>query len=306
LIFGDFLTRTVSLGTTSPNTTVPFYVLGFNADGRIATFQNNYDEKYITVGNVAVDQGGYLKYKASSNYTGIGVHGHLEQIVVNGSGNVGIGTTSPSAKLEIAGSVKVVDGTQGQGKVLSSDENGLASWQTPNTYSAGTGIAISGNTVSAKSDYYLGQDTLGGIVYYIYLDKNSVQHGLIISKTETTAQWQSTISTTNANRSWDGVYNMNLMTNSPAKDWVTSNFSSEWYIPSIDELGLLWHNRYHANKGLSEAGVTLLSGTDRYWSSTEWSSSDLFAYLFYFEYGYANGGGTNKLNVLNVRAVRAF
>lgn len=45
--------------------------------------------------------------------------------------NVGIGTTSPLAKLDINGTLKVTDGTQGNGKVLTSDAAGLASWQTP-------------------------------------------------------------------------------------------------------------------------------------------------------------------------------
>lgn len=150
LIYGDFSTRTVSLGTITPNTTVPLYVQGFNGDGRIATFQNTFDEKYITMGNVAVDQGGYVKYKSSANYIGIGVHGHLEPLVVNSASNVGIGTTSPTAKLDVAGSVKIVDGTQAVGKVLTSDANGLASWQTPASYAAGNGIAISSNVISSN------------------------------------------------------------------------------------------------------------------------------------------------------------
>ena len=100
---------------------------------------------------------------------------------------------------------------------------------------AGTNITIVGNTISAtggsSNDFYLGQDTLGGIVFYIYLDQSGEQHGLIVSKTETTAKWQNTGVTTNATRSWDGVYNMNLMSNSPAKNWVEDNFSTDWYLP---------------------------------------------------------------------------
>jgi hypothetical protein len=45
--------------------------------------------------------------------------------------NVGIGSSTPSAKLEVAGQVKITGGSPGQGKVLTSDENGLASWATP-------------------------------------------------------------------------------------------------------------------------------------------------------------------------------
>ncbi|CAM4013096.1 hypothetical protein FIA58_019445 [Flavobacterium jejuense] len=42
--------------------------------------------------------------------------------------NIGIGNNNPTAKLDIAGNVKISDGTQGAGKVLTSDANGLATW----------------------------------------------------------------------------------------------------------------------------------------------------------------------------------
>jgi hypothetical protein len=47
------------------------------------------------------------------------------------AGNVGIGNATPTEKLEVQGSVKIVDGTQGAGKVLTSDAAGKASWQSP-------------------------------------------------------------------------------------------------------------------------------------------------------------------------------
>lgn len=71
------------------------------------------------------------------------------------SGNVGIGTSTPGAKLEVSGQVKITGGTPGNGKVLTSDANGLASWQTPNvgtSYNAGSGISITGNTISNSGD----------------------------------------------------------------------------------------------------------------------------------------------------------
>jgi len=46
------------------------------------------------------------------------------------AGNVGIGTTSPDVKLHVAGGIKIVDGNQGINKVLTSDANGVGSWQT--------------------------------------------------------------------------------------------------------------------------------------------------------------------------------
>lgn len=45
--------------------------------------------------------------------------------------NVGIGTSTPMAKLDVNGTFKVTDGSQGQGKILTSDAVGLASWQPP-------------------------------------------------------------------------------------------------------------------------------------------------------------------------------
>lgn len=45
-------------------------------------------------------------------------------------GRVGIGTLTPTAKLHVVGSVSIQDGTQGAGKVLTSDSSGNAYWAT--------------------------------------------------------------------------------------------------------------------------------------------------------------------------------
>lgn len=49
-------------------------------------------------------------------------------MVISQTGNVGVGTTTPSAKLDVVGTVQIVDGTEGAGKVLTSDASGNASW----------------------------------------------------------------------------------------------------------------------------------------------------------------------------------
>ena len=56
-----------------------------------------------------------------------------DSVIYESGDNVGIGTTNPGAKLEVNGPIKVTDGSQGAGKVLTSDASGLASWQSPSS-----------------------------------------------------------------------------------------------------------------------------------------------------------------------------
>ena len=64
-----------------------------------------------------------------SFWTGRANSSTFEKMRIHSNGNVGIGTTNPTTKLDIAGSVKITDGTQGNNKVLTSDANGLATWR---------------------------------------------------------------------------------------------------------------------------------------------------------------------------------
>ena len=149
--------------------------------------------------------------------------------------------------------------------------------------------------------HYLGEAFNGGIIYYLYKGSDGLEHGLIVALTESTAAWQTTGTLVNANRTEDGAYNTNLMTGSPAATYI-AGLGAGWYLPSIDELELLYYNRYSAQKGLRNGGNTLLSNTVTYWSSTEYNAT--IAYYFGFLYGYADGD--NKPNTHTVRGVRAF
>jgi len=66
-------------------------------------------------------------------------------LVMLKNGNTGFGVDNPANKLEVNGQVKIIGGNPGLGKVLTSDANGLASWQTPS--SGNTGWTVSGSNV---------------------------------------------------------------------------------------------------------------------------------------------------------------
>ena len=59
-------------------------------------------------------------------------------------GKVGINNINPVTSLDINGSIKITDGTNGTGKVLTSDINGLATWQNIASANVG-GWSINGN-----------------------------------------------------------------------------------------------------------------------------------------------------------------
>lgn len=96
--------------------------------------------------------------------------------------NVGIGTTTPSARLDIVGNIKITDGTQGANKVLTSDADGFASWQEselaelanyeilPGCYTLKSTVTTSNwpPTSIAISGHYAYFTTIADNVMYIY------------------------------------------------------------------------------------------------------------------------------------------
>ena len=208
-------------------------------------------------------------------------------------GNIGIGVpldTNPTNLVHInnatPGALRIVDGTQGANRVLTSDAAGVATWQ---------------NLSPSGFSHYLGELYLGGIIFELYKGSDGLEHGLIVSLTEPSHAWQTTNTLVNANRSEDGAFNTAQMTSSPAASYVSS-LGAGWYIPSIDELNILYNNRYYANKALRLGGYTLISRTGSYWSSTENTSNTVFG-LFSFTGTFLQ---LNKSDTFVVRAIRAF
>ncbi|HPQ34173.1 MAG TPA: tail fiber domain-containing protein, partial [Tenuifilaceae bacterium] len=73
-------------------------------------------------------------------------------VFTDGSQNVGVGTTSPTAKLDVNGTIRIRGGYPSSGMVLTSDGTGLGSWQAP-SYSNWT---VSGNNIYNSNSGFVG------------------------------------------------------------------------------------------------------------------------------------------------------
>ncbi|PBQ33422.1 hypothetical protein CNR22_17095 [Sphingobacteriaceae bacterium] len=71
-------------------------------------------------------------------------------IYISSGSNVGIGTPAPVAKLDVAGNVKIFDGTQGDGKTFVSDGNGVGAWKSSPAAISFSGLNANSVTVTTS------------------------------------------------------------------------------------------------------------------------------------------------------------
>ncbi len=112
--------------------TTPIYNLDIvDADSMMTRWRDNMNGVGFRIKGVSRSTGSNLLMQAEgSDDIRIGAGGREKDIFIDGvNGNIGIGTTLPTEKLEVQGAVKIVDGTQGLNKVLTSDATGKAHWQ---------------------------------------------------------------------------------------------------------------------------------------------------------------------------------
>ncbi len=151
--------------------------------------------------------------------------------------------------------------------------------------------------------HYIGEEFEGGVIYYLTKGEDGIEHGLIVAKTQKNhVKWQDKNSFVKANDSEDGAVNTRLMVHSSAKKYVLT-FGEGWYLPSIDELSILYHYREKVNETLISGHFTPLSAQGIYWSSTEFVAQSAFA--FDFNGGYS-GDHSYKFHPYIIRATRAF
>ncbi|MCC4213287.1 hypothetical protein [Leeuwenhoekiella parthenopeia] len=86
---------------------------------------------------------GYNAQASGQNAIAIGFNAsapNANTLILGSNANVGIGTNNPQARLHLENSFRYVDGNQGVNRVLTSDANGNATWQTLAGGSGGTDV----------------------------------------------------------------------------------------------------------------------------------------------------------------------
>jgi len=141
------------------------------------------------------------------NVLSLGAQGN-KLLYLNGESlSVGIGTDTPQATLDVRGTLSIVDGTQGYGKFLTSDADGLATWGFPT--------------------YYIGLfPDLGGYVFYVTPDG---KHGLV-------AATQDQISSVNWYDAVDAISKPTSHDNDGKK-------FTDWRLPTKYEIDLMYQAR---------------------------------------------------------------
>jgi hypothetical protein len=186
-------------------------------------------------------------------------------------------------------------------------------------YAKSAGSIINGGS-NGSFTHYIGEQFGGGIIFQLWKDAQGVEHGLIVDLTDlsTNMIWSNIDSTFigfSAQNHWNGLGNSNAIVsqvghnNSAAALCLnsTNGGQSDWYLPSIQEIKMLWNNYYTVVRSLSQiSGATALQPTE-YWCSKESESYPDSGYYFCFYKGWNGSNGiTTKSFTKSVRAVRAF
>ncbi len=149
-LFWDDADNRLGIGTTTPTTTLEISgVLYDEGTGNCPTgyTEGDYDGEAdsadclkdgltsVTDGRTGARE--YCDESGNNCFVAGSVSSDWSRNIVNGylypnslGDKIGIGTNTPDAELEVAGQVKITGGTPGLGKVLTSDVNGLATWET--------------------------------------------------------------------------------------------------------------------------------------------------------------------------------
>ena len=255
---------------------------------------------------------------------------------------VGIGTTTPSEKLEVNGNVKVSGIISGVSDPVNAqdaatkayvDNNALPS--SPSTgeivyYNGTSWILLSPGTdgqilqlnsgipswTDSSCDLYIGQFYKGG--YIFYLDATGC-HGLVAAPVDQSAgaEWGcigTSIGGTSAAVGTGQANTTAIVNGCPTAglaarlcdDLVYGGYD-DWFLPSKDELNLMWENLADSDGNNSNSGPSDPNNIGGFEVTFYWSSSEFSVFFAWRQY-FVDGDQVinSKDYVTRVRAIRAF
>ena len=172
-----------------------------------------------------------------------------DAVVVLKNGNTGFGTSAPDTTLHIVGNIKMVDGTEAAGKVLTSDINGLATWQTlPSGDNLGNHTAT--QTLNLNGHYLSGDGGSEGVFV-----NNSGKVGIGTSNPSEALEVEGHTQLTNADPKI--VFLDETGTNGDRKSKIQTNMLSELGSSSPSSQKMSFHVSNNTNTGMNQV-MTLL------------------------------------------------
>lgn len=181
---------TGNIGLNNDNPTNP---LSFSNDlgNKFSIFYSSASSQY----GVGLQNGLFQIYCAASSDNiafGYGSSTSFTELMrIKGNGNVGIGTNSPTQKLDVNGTIKAtglqVSTGAAAGKVLTSDASGNATWQTPSGGGSGQWTSVTGGIQYNSGKVLIGNATTPGN-YQLYVEQGILAERVKVAL-KSTSHW---------------------------------------------------------------------------------------------------------------------
>jgi hypothetical protein len=155
----------LGLGVTSPVSLLDIYGTGSRENITLKSNAADFGPEIRLISTAASGhQWRMVSGASASNSFGAGSFELWDQTAgasrfgITADGKVGIGTTAPTAKLDVTGTVRIADGSQANGRILGCDANGTASWIAMSGVTPAVMATLSGtgNNITSLTGTYTG------------------------------------------------------------------------------------------------------------------------------------------------------